>query len=162
LRITDLKILRMSTPTQARTNWLFCRIETDAGLYGLGEASLQYKDAALIAELETFKRFLVGQDPFQIEHIWTSLHRRVTWSGGPVTMSAISAIDLALWDIVRLPVARQGPGRASVRAAGRQGTRPGARLCQRLAGRGAGIGRVRPARGRGGGVGVHLPEILPV
>jgi galactonate dehydratase len=99
MKITDLKILHMSTPTQARTNWLFVRIETDAGIYGLGEASLQYKDEALIAELETFKRYLVGQDPFRIEHIWTSLHRRVTWSGGPVTMSAISAIDLALWDI---------------------------------------------------------------
>ncbi|MGY8827495.1 MAG: hypothetical protein ACKVJG_26875 [Candidatus Latescibacterota bacterium] len=40
-----------------------------------------------------------GKDPSQIEHIWTSLHRRVTWSGGPVTLSAISAIDLAPWDI---------------------------------------------------------------
>ena len=53
----------------------------------------------MIAELESFKPFLIGKDPFQIEHIWTSLHRRVTWTGGPVTMSAISAIDLALWDI---------------------------------------------------------------
>jgi galactonate dehydratase len=42
---------------------------------------------------------LRGKDPFQIEHIWTSLHRRVTWTGGAVTISAISAIDLALWDI---------------------------------------------------------------
>jgi galactonate dehydratase len=99
MKITDLKILRMSTPTQAHTNWTFVKIETDAGIYGLGEASLQYKDAALIAELEAFKRFLLGKDPFQIEHIWTSLHRRVTWTGGPVTVSAISAIDLALWDI---------------------------------------------------------------
>jgi galactonate dehydratase len=70
VKIADLKTLHMSTPTGARTNWLFCRTETDAGLYGLGEASLQYKDAALIAELETFKRFLIGQDPFQIEHIY--------------------------------------------------------------------------------------------
>jgi len=99
MQITDLKVLRMSTPTQASTNWLFVKIETDTGIYGIGEASLQYKDAALIAELEDFKRFIVGQDPFQIEYIWTSLYRRVTWTGGPVTMSAISAIDLALWDI---------------------------------------------------------------
>ncbi|NJN84850.1 MAG: hypothetical protein HC802_22895, partial [Caldilineaceae bacterium] len=46
-----------------------------------------------------FADFLRGKDPFQIEHIWTSLHRRVTWTGGAVTISAISAIDLALWDI---------------------------------------------------------------
>lgn len=99
MQITDLKILRMSTPTRASTNWMFVKIETDSGIYGIGEASLQYKDAALMAELEEFKRFLVGKDPFQIEYIWTSLYRRVTWTGGPVTMSAISAIDLALWDI---------------------------------------------------------------
>ena len=101
MKITDLKIMRMSAPAHKAggTNWLFVRIETDAGIHGIGEASLQYKDSGLIAELEDFKRFIVGKDPFQIEHIWTSLYRRVTWTGGPVTMSAISAIDLALWDI---------------------------------------------------------------
>lgn len=99
MKITNLKILRMSTPTGAHTNWLFVKIETDVGIHGIGEASLQYKDAALISELEDFKRFILGKNPFQIEHIWTSLYRRVTWTGGPVTMSAISAIDLALWDI---------------------------------------------------------------
>jgi galactonate dehydratase len=99
MRISNLEVLRMAAPGRAHTNWTFVRIETNEGIHGVGEASLQYKDAALIAELEAFKRFLVGKDPFQIEHIWTSLHRRVTWTGGPVTMSAISAIDLALWDI---------------------------------------------------------------
>ena len=43
--------------------------------------------------------FLEGKDPRRIDWIWTSLYRRVTWAGGPVTMSAISAIDLALWDL---------------------------------------------------------------
>ena len=99
MRISELEVLRMAAPGRAHTNWIFVRIETNEGIHGVGEASLQYKDAALVAELEAFKRFLIGKDPFQIEHIWTSLHRRVTWTGGPVTMSAISAIDLALWDI---------------------------------------------------------------
>ena len=75
------------------------RIHTDEGISGLGEGSLQYKDAALTAELENFGSYLRSKDPFQIENIWTSLHRRVTWTGGAVTISAISAIDLALWDI---------------------------------------------------------------
>ena len=52
-----------------------------------------------MGEFAAFKRFLLGKNPFEIERIWTSLYRRVTWSGGPVTTSAISAIDLALWDI---------------------------------------------------------------
>ena len=99
MKITDLKILRSAPPREGGWNWIFLKIETDSGIYGWGEASLQEKDAGVIAEIETFKTFLIGQDPFQIEHIWTSLHRRVTWTGGAVTMSAISAIDLALWDI---------------------------------------------------------------
>lgn len=99
MKITDLEVVRMQANAEPHNNWLFVRIHTDAGITGIGEGSLQYKDAALSAELENFGRFLRGKDPFQIEHIWTSLHRRVTWTGGAVTISAISAIDLALWDI---------------------------------------------------------------
>ena len=91
MKITDLKIIRSSPPRVGGWNWIFVRLETDSGINGWGEASLQEKDAGVIAELESFKPFLMGKDPFQIEYIWTSLHRRVTWTGGPVTMSAISA-----------------------------------------------------------------------
>ncbi|HAG55478.1 MAG TPA: mandelate racemase, partial [Dehalococcoidia bacterium] len=59
----------------------------------------QYKDAALEAEILDFGKFLEGKDPLRIDWIWSSLYRRVTWAGGPVSMSAISAIDLALWDL---------------------------------------------------------------
>ena len=99
MKITDVEVLRMQAHAEPHNNWLFVRIHTDSGITGIGEGSLQYKDVALVAEIENFAAFLRGKDPFQIEHIWTSLHRRVTWTGGAVTMSAISAIDLALWDI---------------------------------------------------------------
>jgi galactonate dehydratase len=99
MKITEIEVLRMKAHSEPSNNWLFVRIHTDSGIYGIGEGSLQYKDAALAAELENFGAFLRGKDPFQIEDIWTSLHRRVTWTGGAVTISAISAIDLALWDI---------------------------------------------------------------
>lgn len=101
MKITGVTTFRSSTPVHktAGTNWLFVRIDTDAGISGWGEGSLQYKDAALEAEINDFGRYLKGKDPRRIQHIWTSLHRRVTWSGGAVTMSAIAAIDLALWDI---------------------------------------------------------------
>ena len=78
---------------------MFVRVTADTGEYGWGEASTQYKDAGVAAEIEDFAKYLVGRDPFQIEHIWTSLYRRVTWTGGAVTMSAISGIDLALNDL---------------------------------------------------------------
>ena len=99
MKITDIEVIRMQANAEPHNNWLFVRIHTDSGITGIGEGSLQYKDAALAAEIENFGLYLRGKDPFQIEHIWTSLHRRVTWTGGAVTISAISAIDLALWDI---------------------------------------------------------------
>ena len=97
IKITDLHVMRMGS--EGTNNWMFVKIETNAGIHGWGEASLQYKDDALLGEFSAFKHFLLGKNPFEIERIWTSLYRRVTWSGGPVTTSAISAIDLALWDI---------------------------------------------------------------
>ena len=49
--------------------------------------------------MEAYRDFLIGQDPTQIEHIFNALLRRTVWSGGPVTMTAISGIEQALWDI---------------------------------------------------------------
>lgn len=103
MKITDLKVIQMSAGNvmlgHSKWNWTFVKIETDSGINGIGEASLQYKDEALRTELESFKRFLIGKDPSKIESLWTAMYRQVSWSGGPVTTSAISAIDLALWDI---------------------------------------------------------------
>ena len=101
MKITDIDVFRMRTPVHktAGTNWMFVRVTADTGDYGWGEASTQYKDAGVAAEIGEFAKFLVGKNPFQIEHIWTSLYRRVTWTGGAVTMSAISGIDLALNDL---------------------------------------------------------------
>ena len=100
-RIAAVETFRMGAPGHERSaaNWIFVRITAEDGTYGWGEASTQYKDAAIVAEILDFAKYLRGKDAFQIEHIWTSLHRRVTWTGGPVTMSAISGIDLALCDL---------------------------------------------------------------
>ena len=59
----------MQAGTEPNNNWLFVRVHTDAGISGIGEGSLQYKDAALVAEIANFSTFLRGKDPFQIEHI---------------------------------------------------------------------------------------------
>ena len=100
-RIAAVETFKMGAPSHERAsaNWIFVRITAEDGTYGWGEASTQYKDAAVEAEILDFAKFLQGKDAFQIENIWTSLHRRVTWTGGPVTMSAISGIDLALCDL---------------------------------------------------------------
>ena len=91
MKITDIKILKMSAqPHQSDTNnWLFVKIYTDSGIYGVGEGSLQYKDAALESEILDFGKFLIDKDPFEIEFIWNSLYRRVTWTGGAVERGGV-------------------------------------------------------------------------
>lgn len=86
MKITDVEVLRMQAFTEPQNNWLFVRVHTDEGISGLGKGSLQCKDAALAAEIENFAFYLRGKDPFRIEDIWTSLHQRVTWCGGAVTI----------------------------------------------------------------------------
>ena len=92
MKITDVEIVQA-------LHWPFIRIHTDEGISGIGEASLQQKELAVRTEIEAYRDFLIGQNPFNIEHIWNALHRRTVWSGGPVTMTAISGIEQALWDI---------------------------------------------------------------
>jgi len=74
-------------------NYTFVKVETDAGIYGLGEAGLGRRARAL-EEAD-----LVGEDPFRIEHLWQVLYRGGFFPGGVVQSAAVSAIDMALWDI---------------------------------------------------------------
>ena len=78
--------------------YLFVKVHTDSGLTGLGESGAWGYLEASAAVVETFKRYLIGQDPLRIEHHWQYLYR---WSHfrGAAIMGALSAIDIALWDI---------------------------------------------------------------
>jgi galactonate dehydratase len=80
-------------------NFLFVVVETDEGLYGVGEAGLTGRELAVVGALEHFKPLLVGQDPFRTEHLWQTLFRGGFFPAQNITMAAISAIDIALWDI---------------------------------------------------------------
>ncbi len=79
--------------------WLFLKIQTDDGLTGWGEPVLEGHAQTLAAKIEEFADFLIGRNPLHIEDIWQSLYRNGCYRGGPVLMSAISGIDMALWDI---------------------------------------------------------------
>mgnify|MGYP001820761257 CR=1 FL=1 len=79
--------------------WLFLKIQTDEGLTGWGEPVLEGHAETLAAKIEEFSDFLIGRNPLHIEEIWQSLYRNGCYRGGPVLMSAISGIDMALWDI---------------------------------------------------------------
>ncbi|MBN1791594.1 MAG: D-galactonate dehydratase family protein, partial [Bacteroidales bacterium] len=96
MKITDAKVI-VSCPGR---NFVTLKIYTDQGIYGLGDATLNGMEKAVAAYLESFCiPALIGMDPRNTEDIWHYFYRGSYWKRGSVTMTAISAIDLALWDI---------------------------------------------------------------
>ena len=83
-----------------RTNWVFVKVYTDEGIDGVGEATLEYKEKALLGALEHIKEYLVGENPLDIEKHWHAIYRDAYWRGGAVLTSALSAVEMALWDIL--------------------------------------------------------------
>ena len=97
MRITKIRTFLVNAKMR---NWLFVRVETDEpGLYGLGEATLEFQSAAVAACVEELAPLVVGADPRNITRAWEHLYRYPFFKGGAVTMSAISGIDQALHDI---------------------------------------------------------------
>src|SRR5438128_11058858 len=82
----------------ARNN-LYVTVDTDAGISGVGESGLSGRELAVNGAIEHFKPLLIGQDAGRIEHIWQTLFRGGFFPSNRVLASAISAIDIALWDI---------------------------------------------------------------
>jgi len=82
-----------------RPRWGFVEILTDEGISGWGEAVLEGHAAAVLACVQEYKDYLIGQDPSRIEDLWSTIYRAGFYRGGGVLMSAISGIDQALWDI---------------------------------------------------------------
>lgn len=81
-------------------NFLFVVVDTDEGIYGVGEAGITGRELAIMGAIEHFKPLLIGQDPMRIEHIWQLLYRGGFFPAQRIIGSAISAIDIALWDIL--------------------------------------------------------------
>jgi mannonate dehydratase len=94
--ITDAKVL----VTSPGRNFVTLKVYTDEGIYGLGDATLNGRELAVASYLQDhLVPCLLGRDPFETEDIWQYFYRGAYWRRGPVTMAAIGAIDLALWDI---------------------------------------------------------------
>jgi len=96
MKISDAKV---SVCCPGR-NFVTLKIQTDEGVYGLGDATLNGRELAVASYLQDHVvPCLIGRDPFQTEDIWQYLYRGAYWRRGPVTMTAIGAVDMALWDI---------------------------------------------------------------
>jgi galactonate dehydratase len=100
LKIVDLKTFIVNRGGNNGSNYVFVKIYTDQGLTGLGEGSVTSKEATVAAAIEEHKRYLVGKDPADIEMHWQAMYRWPRWRGGPILNSAISAVEIALWDIL--------------------------------------------------------------
>lgn len=98
LEITDLKSWIVNH--SAGKNYVFCKIYTNQGIVGVGEGSVTSKAATMKAAIDEHHRYLVGRDPADIEMHWQAMYRWPRWRGGPILNSAISAVEIALWDIM--------------------------------------------------------------
>ncbi len=98
MKISSVRAIPVNSGVGSR-NYLFVKVETDEGLYGLGEAGITGKELAVAGVIQHFDEQLRGEDPRRIEHIWQRLFRGNFFKGGQILTAAISAVDLALWDI---------------------------------------------------------------
>ncbi|HVC45738.1 MAG TPA: D-mannonate dehydratase ManD [Terracidiphilus sp.] len=96
MKITHAQVI-LTSPGR---NFVTLKIETDEGIHGLGDGTLNGRELAVASYLtDHVIPCLIGRDPFQTEDLWQYLYRGAYWRRGPVTMAAIAAVDVALWDI---------------------------------------------------------------
>ncbi len=93
-----MKITKLTT-YMVPPRWLFLKIETDEGIVGWGEPVLEGRASTVAAAVEELSDYLIGQDPRNIEDLWTVMYRGGFYRGGGIMMSALAGIDQALWDI---------------------------------------------------------------
>ena len=116
MKITDVRPIVTDC---FRTNFVFVKVETDEGISGVGEGTLEYKEKAFCGALEHIRDYLLGKNPLDIELHFRNIYRDAYWRGGPVLMSALSAVEMALWDIagksMNVPVYRLLGGKVTDR-----------------------------------------------
>jgi galactonate dehydratase len=122
LRITKLEMFLV------KPRWLFLKVHTNAGIVGLGEPILEGRARTCMEAVREVEPYLIGKDPRQVVHHWQAIYRHAFYRGGEILTSALSGIDIALWDIkgkaLGVPVYELlgGPTRNRVRVYAHAGT----------------------------------------
>jgi galactonate dehydratase len=96
MKITDIKVFPV---WGGGRNYLIVKVETDEGIHGIGESGLTWRELAVLEMVHSLKPRLIGQDPFRKEHLWQVMFRSGFFPAAGALSAAISAIDIALWDI---------------------------------------------------------------
>lgn len=92
MKITEVKTLTVD-------RFVFVKINTDEGFSGLGEITLDGRLTTVVKAMDHLAPLLIGRSPLDTEHIWQDIYRGTFWRGGPVLLTALSGVDIALWDI---------------------------------------------------------------
>ena len=97
MKIVNIKVLVVNAEMR---NWVFVKVETDQpGLYGWGEATIEWKTRAVVGAIEDLAPLLIGRDPRDIAQALQIMIKRTYWRPGVIGSTAISGIEHALWDI---------------------------------------------------------------
>lgn len=103
MKITKVEVFRLPTANSKQNSPIGCRIHTDVGICGDGEAGMAYGvgGSGAFGMVCDLAELIIGMDPLRTEFIWETMYKRTFWgqNGGPVVFSGIAAIDVALWDI---------------------------------------------------------------
>ena len=100
-RFTKITAIKTTVVNAEMRNWVFVKVETDEnGLYGWGEATLEWKTRAVVGAVEDLAPLLIGRDPRDIEQAYRVMNKQGFWRMGVIGASAISGIEVALWDIL--------------------------------------------------------------
>src|SRR5262245_20368686 len=123
----SIKITKLET-LLVKPRWLFLKVLTNVGIVGLGEPILEGRARTCVESVKEIEPYLMGKDPRQVVHHWQAIYRHAFYRGGPILTSALSGIDMALWDIkgkaLGVPVYELlgGPTRRRVRVYAHAGT----------------------------------------
>src|SRR5512133_571371 len=96
MKITDIKTYPVWVGSR---NQMVVKVETDEGLYGYGEAGISGRELAVVGAVQHYREFLIGKDPMRAGALWQEMYRSQYFEGGRTLTAAISAIDMALYDI---------------------------------------------------------------
>lgn len=127
IKITKLEIIPVHT---MRT--IFIKIHTDVGIVGIGEGTVEGRIPTTMAAIKEIEKYLIGKDPRRPAHHWQAIYRHAFYRGGIILTSALSAVDIAMWDIkgkaLGVPIYELlgGPTRDRVRLYGQASTPEGA------------------------------------
>ena len=105
MKITRIEPILVGAPTPgvgllSNRNYIFVKVHTDEGLYGLGESTLESHDNSVLGVFKDIETLVVGEDPLRIEYLTQKMIKQLFWKGGVIKGSAVSGVELALWDIL--------------------------------------------------------------